>query len=849
MLLSNWQYVVNLKGRVFELTSYEGKCIFMQEQTDSYDWDFRHCLSEAHVCLYLSCNFLFPNSHIKQYLCSQIMIDTVFGMKKYNSYKFVLMSFCATLLCSACSVGKFLADGEYLLDKVEINADNKDVKTSELIPYLRQTPNSRWFNRFKVPMYIYSISGLDSTRSWNKLWRRLGEEPVIFSESKAEETRIQIQNAVRNKGYLRATVTKEPVISKHKLKMRYHVHSDTAYTIGSFRRNYSDTAIAQILMPDTLNSLLKVGDKLDVNKLDEERQRLTRILQSRGYFTFHKEYFSYQADTIKGEKAVALTLLQQNNPYNNEQVRPEVYRLRNINFLLDTETIEQFEETPSEYRSIKRNPYSIYYKGKQPFLRQSTLYDFNRLVPDTLYNYKDVEASYSALGRLGILKGYNIRFRESKEYARELDAYVMLSRHKNKAISFEIEGTNSAGDLGVAAGVGFTHRNVFRGAEVFNVKLRGAYETVTGLEDYAGSNYKEYGVETSLSFPEFKFPFLSRKFKHRIAATSEVNAKYNWQIRPEFSRTVASAGWSYKWNARQKYNHRFDLLDISYIYMPYRSQTFIDYLDSMDEINPLLRFSYENQLIVRMGYTFTYNSVGGTALQASRRNSYSIRLNVEEAGNILYAFSKAVNKRPKEGEAYKMANINFAQYLKADAEFTKNYFIDERNALVFHAGIGIAYPYANSKILPFEKLYFSGGANSVRGWRVRSLGPGGYAGTEGSLDYVNHTGDLKLDLNMEYRTHLFWKLNGALFVDAGNVWTLRNRAMQPEGAFKFNRLFKQIAMAYGVGLRFDFDFLILRFDAGMKAVNPMYSGKDRYPIISPRLKRDFAFHFAVGYPF
>ena len=196
-----------------------------------------------------------------------------------------------------------------------------------------------------------------------------------------------------------------------------------------------------------------------------------------------------------------------------------------------------------------------------------------------------------------------------------------------------------------------------------------------------------------------------------------------------------------------------------------------------------------------------------------------------------------------------MANIDFAQYVKADIDYAKNFVIDERNSLVFHAGLGVAVPYGNSKSLPFEKLYISGGANSVRGWRVRSLGPGSYRGDGNTIDYVNHTGDIKLDLNLEYRTFLFWKLNGAAFIDAGNIWNIRNQGIQTEGVFKFYRFYKQLAVSYGLGIRFDLDFLILRFDGGMKAINPMYTGRDHFPIISPNFKRDFAFHFAVGYPF
>lgn len=217
---------------------------------------------------------------------------------------------------------------------------------------------------------------------------------------------------------------------------------------------------------------------------------------------------------------------------------------------------------------------------------------------------------------------------------------------------------------------------------------------------------------------------------------------------------------------------------------------------------------------------------------------------------MLYGFSELVHSTPKSDDGYVLANIPFAQYVKADFDFAKNFMIDTRNWFVFHIGAGVAYPYGNSNMLPFEKRYFSGGANSVRGWSVRSLGPGTYRGSaDGGLDFINHSGDIKLDLNVEYRTHLFWKLNGAAFIDAGNIWTIRADSQQEGGLFKLNEFYKQIAVAYGLGIRFDLDYLILRFDGGMKAINPAETGKGRYPIVHPRFSRDFAFHFAVGYPF
>lgn len=323
--------------------------------------------------------------------------------------------------------------------------------------------------------------------------------------------------------------------------------------------------------------------------------------------------------------------------------------------------------------------------------------------------------------------------------------------------------------------------------------------------------------------------------------------QYSYQLRPEFSRTVASASWSYKWLQRQRTQHRIDLIDISYLYLPWISDKFReDYINKGQ--NHIFEYNYKNRLIVRMGYSYNYNSAGSSLVNNTiTSNSYSIRMNFESAGNILYALSKATNLRKNADGEYAILSIPYAQYLKGDFDFAKNMIIDHRNSFAFHVGVGIAFPYGNAKTIPFEKQYFSGGANSVRGWAVRDLGPGSFPGDGNSL---NQSGDIKLDASVEYRSKLFWKFQGAFFVDAGNIWTMRDYANQPGGVFKFNEFYKQIAVAYGLGLRLDLGFFVLRFDGGMKAVNPSYeTKKEHFPIIHPKFSRDFAFHFAVGYPF
>jgi outer membrane protein assembly factor BamA len=755
-------------------------------------------------------------------------------------------------LCTSCSVNKFIPENQYLLDEVKIVSDTKEVKPSLFNSYLRQNPNAKWFNMVKIPMYIYGASGTDSTKRVNRFFRKIGDAPVIYNADVAMKSKEEIEKAVRNMGYIGAKVTIHTEAKKNKLKLFYHIEAGRPYMIRHIAYNIDDLNISDCLQQDSAQSMLFPGMPFDVNVLDAERQRITRLLQNKGYYKFNKDFLVYQADTTRNTYLVDLTLKLL--PYQRKKEDPpqkhRQYLVNSVNFIADSEMTPIRKGSFTGFDSLSYKGYNMYYKDKM-FLRPKLLVDFNRIRPGEFYSERDVQNTYSALGRLRMLKYSNIRFKEvNVSDSTKLDAYIVMSKGQNKSVSFEIEGTNSAGDLGAAASISFQHRNVFKGSETFTMKVRGAYEAITGLgQDYVNDNYTEYGVESSLNFPEFMFPFLSSDFKRKIKATSEVGLKFTSQVRPEFSRMLASASWSYRWSDRKHIQHRLDLADINYVYMPSKSPDFQEYLDKMTANNSLLRASYENVLIVRMGYNFTYNSAGNTMMRTPTKSSYSLRVNVEEAGNLMYAASKLAHSTPKGDKGFVLANIPFAQYIKGDFDFAKNFMIDPRNSFVFHIGVGVAYPYGNSRALPFEKRYFSGGANSVRGWSVRSLGPGGYKGSDGQMDFIKQSGDIKLDLNVEYRTHLFWKLNGAAFIDAGNIWTIRSDSEQEDGVFKFNKFYKQIAVAYGLGIRFDLDYLILRFDGGMKAINPMETGKGRYPITRPRFSRDFAFHFAVGYPF
>lgn len=768
-------------------------------------------------------------------------------------YCTLLLSF-IVLIVASCSTTKYVPDGSYLLDEVQIHTDNKQVKPSSLSMYVRQKPNAKWFNLIKTQLYVYNWSGPDSTKWINRLFRKMGDEPVIYNSEENIRSEEEIRKAVQNMGYMSATVTSEREVHKKKMKLIYRVSTGKAYKVKTLSYDIPDKKIEEYVRKDSARTLLSVGMIMDVNRLDEERQRITNMLLRNGYYKFNKEYISYSADTVKNTFQVDLTLhialFKQHGEVSDSLAPHRQYYVNKVSFITDYNVLESSALSSIEINdSLHYNGFPIYYKDNL-YLRPKVLTNNLRIVPGSLYDEQDVQHTYSSFGRLQALKYTNIRFFEVQQGdTAKLNTYVMLTKSKHNSVSFELEGTNSAGDLGAAASVSYQNRNLFKGSETFMIKLRGAYEAVSGLQSgYSYNDYTELGAEATINFPRFMFPFLSNDFKRKIRATTEFGLQYNYQIRPEFTRIVASGNWSYKWGLqRQRAQHRIDLVDINYLYMPSISEEFKNkYLDNQE--NYILKYNYEDRLILRTGYSFTYNSAGlALANNSVIGNSYSIRFNFESAGNLLYAISKLGGMKKNENGEYVLLNIPYAQYVKGDFDYAKNIVIDSRNSIAFHVGGGIAIPYGNAKVVPFEKRYFSGGANSVRGWSVRDLGPGSFPGDG---NFLNQSGDVKLDASIEYRTRLFWKFRGAVFIDAGNIWTLRDYEDQPGGKFEFNKFYKQIAVAYGLGLRLDLDFFVLRFDGGMKAINPVYeSGRGRYPIIHPDFGRDFAFHFAVGYPF
>lgn len=463
-----------------------------------------------------------------------------------------------------------------------------------------------------------------------------------------------------------------------------------------------------------------------------------------------------------------------------------------------------------------------------------------------VYSERDIQKTYNRYSRLQYIKSTNITFQELADSTlpsttRLLDAKIIISQKKKHSIQIQPEGTNTAGDFGAALSVTYDNLNVFHGCETFSLQARGAFEAIRGLEGYSDNNYEEYGIEARLSFPLLVIPGITRNYRKRHTNTTDFVLSYSLQNRPEFHRRVLRAAWRYNWNnSSGRVGHKIDALDINFVSMPWISPTFKhDYLESNDTRNAILKYNYEDLLILKTGYGITYKD-----------DINYLKFSFETAGNSLKILSSIFNYKKNDEGKYQVANVAFAQYAKIDIDYTHVFRFDERNTLALHSRIGVALPYGNSDIVPYEKRYFSGGANSVRGWGVRELGPGRYKSSDGHIDFINQTGDIRLDFNAELRTNLFWKFQGAIFIDAGNIWTIKDYKDQPDGKFTIQSIYRDLAVAYGIGIRLNFDYFILRLDLGMKAINPSYyTSEEHYSIIHPNFKRDRALHFAVGLPF
>lgn len=779
-------------------------------------------------------------------------------MRRRHIFSFLKLSFvaCMVLLVS-CNTTRFVPEGKYLLNKVSVRADDKNLKREELKLHIRQKENLRILGILKFHLGVYNLSSSTKPNDWLK---QIGEAPVLFDEFQTRKSKEQLQIYLKNKGYYHAVVNDSLLINepRKKLNLIFDIKAGKPYRVRNYLYSVKDKSLENVLLRDSVNQLLKRNDVFDLDVLNAERQRIVTLFKNRGYYKFSEDFVSFLADSNFYSNQIDLTVKIDDALLNNEEsqvVSHRKYKIRNylINPALKTFDLTG-EQQEQKFDTLTEKDYQFVYDGKLKY-RPVLFYNLNRMKDSTWYCLQNAEKTYRAFNRLKQFKLINISFNEVDGAEGDsiplLDCKMQLSPLPLQNFSVDVEGTNSSGNLGVAGNFNYQLRNVFGGAEVFDFQLRGARERQQALDENSSSfnfNTQEFGLESTLTVPKFlSFIKGPRMFSFQIPET-RFSVGYNYQNRPDYTRTITNVKFGYNWQTSKYRFHTLSLVDVNYVNISRPSSAFLNLIQDL-----YIKSSFTDHLIFASNYSWMYNTQN-----INKREDYKyFRMNLESAGSLLSLYSLLVNK-PKALETdtitnktssyYQILNTRFAQYVKGDFEYRYGHIIDKNSSVVGRAFMGIGVPFGNFNVLPFEKKYFTGGANGIRAWQVRSLGPGSYKAP--SDVYPNQSSDVKLEASLEYRFRLFWRMEGAFFADAGNIWAINYKDNREGAVFRFDRFYKQIAVGSGFGLRFDFTYFLFRLDLGMKMRDPsLAEGKRLIPGNYPINTDHFNLSFAIGYPF
>ena len=717
----------------------------------------------------------------------------------------------AALAAISCSTTRVLQDDQLRLsqNKIEITND-KSFNANQLQPYIKQKPNSYFIFGWNPFISVYNWSN-GKGKGWDKLVQKIGVAPVVYDAEQVETSITNMKNHLQYLGYYDSEVTSRIKVKRREVDVIYSVTLGKRYPISELVINLPERGeFASDFRHDTTFLNVKPGDFLSESALEAETERLSGIIRNKGYYTFNKNHFFFEADTLSVPDKALLKMTV--NEYTRNETSREAQPIRKFFF----------------------NDVSISYP-KTMNIREKVLRELNTIEPGAPYSQEIVNNTYTRLSSLRMFSSVNIAMTQSDTNL--VDCKISLAQSKTQGFQINLEGsTNSSGLFGISPQLSYYHKNIFRGGEWLNLSFMGNFQFK--FKDDIRSN--EFGVSAGLSFPKF-FPLSYRYFEGAIPRT-EINLSYNYQDRPEYTRNLISTTYGYNGDLGNKFFYQAYPLQLNIVKLMNLDPEFYETLAD----DPFLRNAYQDHFDLGSGMTLYYTT---NAESIPKETYFYTRLQFDIAGNMLSLFKPAMKK--DENGAGMLWNTPFSQFVRAELTLGRTWVFGRNSgqsiATRFLAGAG--YAYGNSTALPFEKHFYGGGANSLRGWQVRTVGPG-TAPMDSSFVIPNQTGDMKLEANIEYRFDMFWKVAGAVFVDAGNIWTLKDDGSDTgkESMFRWSDFGDSIAMNWGAGLRLNFGFLILRLDLGMKIHDPARTHKWVLP--SQWLKRDnYALHFGVGYPF
>jgi outer membrane protein assembly factor BamA len=778
-----------------------------------------------------------------------IHLSIAFKYRPISQFSYLFIGI--VLLCS-CNSTKYVPENKYLLNSVKVKLDGNSIKNDEIKGYIKQKPNKRILG-IRFHLGLYNLSNLKKEKGINKYLRKIGEEPSIWEPYVTKRTVEQLKIYLKRKGYYYNEVKDSIKIKKKKLNLIYFIKPGNPYKIRNITFNAEDSNIRKILFADTINTLIKRKGILDEDILTNERMRLEYLFKNNGYYNFSKDFIYFNIDTafqLRTDIAMQINNNEIKSGKGNVILPYKVFKIRNVT--ISTESNQGGDR--DKYGNIIKTD-SIFSNGlkfiyrENFYVKPSVILQSNYLIPGNTFHISNVDETRRYLYSLNVFSMVDIQFKEippsDSTSLNYLDCKIRLLPLTIQSNTVEVEGTNSSGNLGGALNLVYQHRSLFGNAEALNLKFRGAMEAIKSNNVNHINKTVEYGVEATINFPKFLLPLNTINFVKKYNPKTSVTIAYNYQKRPDFTRTVANTSFGYNWKQNRFITHYFNPVEINYVDIKNKTAGF----DSLLK-DPYLKNSYTNHLVTVTSYSLVYNSQN---INKSSSFSY-FRFNVESAGSIVTLVNK-ISNNPKFSEAdgnsyYKLFATRYSQYVRTDVDFRHYRNLSPGSSVAYRFFAGLAYPYGNSNAVPFEKQYFSGGANSIRGWQVRTVGPGSFKDSVTTTQYPNSTGDIKLEANIEYRFKIIWILRGALFADAGNIWTIKYSKDRKGSQFLWDKFVNDIAVGSGFGFRFDLKFFLFRTDIGLKMRDPSRDIGDRWIFSQKRLMAsDFAISIAIGYPF
>ncbi len=781
------------------------------------------------------------------------------SVNRFTFYK-CMVFLTAVLLFGGCMPARRLSEDEYLLSRNNIEVHDADIDQHDLRNYIRQTPNRRILGVYRFHLNVYQLAKRGEENRL-KRWMKstMGEPPVIFDPIAAEQTAEQFRLFLQNKGYFNAETGFRVDTTGNRVRVNYEVKGNQPYTIRHIDYNIPDAQLKGFVFADTVHSLIERGERYDAEVLQEERQRITRNLKDDGFFNFSRDYIFFRVDSTLNSQQVDIELMIENPADRgrsfageNEGQPHKRYRINEVFVFPEYTRLQPDQEfrdtTRLQINDNEQGPVYTFLHNGEMRIRPQTIANNILLEQGEFYSLSRHELTHRYLAGLRNFRYINMQFEEARTESLPdslglLNMRVELTRSPANAFTVEAEGLNTAGNLGVGANFLFQNRNVFRGAEMLNLRLKGALEMSgesgdTDVFRQLPFNTAEMGAEVSIDFPKLLFPVRMERLSRTARPQSTILTGINYRHRPDYTRYILNFSYGFQWSQDSRRQHQLTPLEISSI------KIFNDSIlqARIPEANPLILSRYRDHLIGGLKYSYTYSTQ-----QIDRQQDFVyFRGNFESAGNLMQLTARQLDASVNEEGSYTLFGIPFAQYLKADADFRLYRALSEDNTLVFRLMGGIGVPYGNLDIMPFIKSFYGGGANSVRAWSIYNLGPGSYGSAE-KLRFDKY-GDIKLEANIEYRfpVYRYWK--GAFFLDAGNVWFLEKNEQFPGGEFNADSFYKELAIGAGLGVRLDFNFFLVRLDAAFPVRDPgLDSGEKwigRFPGFS-----DWNLNLGIGYPF